>query len=115
MSGGGVDLVEKTPADVAARDPQIAGTVYRSALRRSPTYQLMRAQTDFDIYLLSPTVPDSMPMIEVSGTEETRILHGNEIQAAVDAPLARIFNKKGEFIAVAAVENGWVRPRLVLT
>jgi tRNA pseudouridine55 synthase len=57
----------------------------------------------------------SIPMIEVSGTEETRVLHGNEIQAAVNAPLARIFNKKGEFIAVAAVENGWVRPRLVLT
>src|SRR5262245_8720755 len=57
----------------------------------------------------------SVPMIEVSGTEETRVLHGNEIQTAVNAPLARIFNKKGEFIAVAAVENGWVRPRLVLT
>ena len=24
-------------------------------------------------------------------------------------------NKEGEFIAVAAVENGWVHPRLVLT
>jgi len=33
-------------------------SVYRSALRRSPTYELMREQTDFDIYLLSPTVPE---------------------------------------------------------
>ena len=32
-----------------------------------------------------------------------------------DAEFARIFNKKGEFIAVASLENGWVRPRLVLT
>jgi tRNA pseudouridine55 synthase len=57
----------------------------------------------------------SLPRIEVSGTEENRVLHGNEISGDADAPFARIFNKKGEFIAVAAVENGWVRPRLVLT
>ena len=57
----------------------------------------------------------SMPLIEVSGQEETRVLHGNEISGGPNAPFARIFNKKGEFIAVASVENGWVRPKLVLT
>lgn len=58
---------------------------------------------------------NSWPRIEVSGTDETRVLHGNQIPGDAPPGLARIFNKKGEFIAVAAVENGWVHPRLVLT
>jgi tRNA pseudouridine55 synthase len=58
---------------------------------------------------------DSLPLIEVSGQDETRVIHGNEIPADANGPLARIFNKKGDFIAVASVENGWVRPKLVLT
>jgi tRNA pseudouridine55 synthase len=57
----------------------------------------------------------SLPLIEVSGPEETKVLHGNQIAGDGNAPVARIFNKKGEFLAVASVENGWVRPRLVLT
>ena len=56
-----------------------------------------------------------MPRIEVSGLEETKVVHGNEIRGVADGQFARIFNKKGEFLAVAFVENGWVRPRLVLT
>jgi tRNA pseudouridine55 synthase len=57
----------------------------------------------------------SMPRIEVSDSDEKKVMHGNQIRAEGSAPLARIFNKKGEFIAVASVENGWVHPRLVLT
>jgi tRNA pseudouridine55 synthase len=57
----------------------------------------------------------SLPLIEVSGIEEHRVVHGNDIPAVTDGRLARIFNKRGEFLAVAAVENGWARPRLVLT
>ena len=57
----------------------------------------------------------SMPRIEVSESDETKVLHGNPIHSDIDAGFARIFNKKGEFLAVASVENGWVRPRLVLT
>jgi tRNA pseudouridine55 synthase len=57
----------------------------------------------------------SMPRIEVSDSDETKVMHGNQIRAESSAPLARIFNKKGKFLAVASVENGWVRPRLVLT
>jgi tRNA pseudouridine55 synthase len=57
----------------------------------------------------------ALPRIEVSGIDETRVLHGNQIVGDVAAPLARIFNKQGDFIAVGAVENGWVRPKLVLT
>jgi tRNA pseudouridine55 synthase len=57
----------------------------------------------------------SWPRIEVSGGDEEKIAHGNQIPGNVAPGLARIFNKQGEFIAVAAVENGWVLPRLVLT
>src|SRR5207302_1612034 len=55
------------------------------------------------------------PRIEVSGKDEGKVLHGNQIRAVCTAPLACIFNKKGEFIAVASSESGWVRPRLMLT
>jgi hypothetical protein len=47
--------------------------------------------------------------------EEDRVLHGNPIQTGHPSGLARIFNKKGEFLAVAAIENGWAHPRVVLT
>ena len=58
---------------------------------------------------------DSFPRIEVTGGDEKRLLHGNQIPLSAGAGLARIFNKQGEFIAVAALENGWVLPRVVLT
>jgi tRNA pseudouridine55 synthase len=57
----------------------------------------------------------SLPRIEVSEAEEVKIVHGNEIRAVSPGTFARIFNKKGEFIALASVQSGWVRPRLVLT
>ena len=57
----------------------------------------------------------SWPLIEVSDLDQEKVLHGNQIPGGDGTALARIFNKKGEFIAVAAVENGWVRPKLVLT
>jgi tRNA U55 pseudouridine synthase TruB len=55
------------------------------------------------------------PRMDVSESDETKVAHGNPFRAEGSAPLARIFNKKGEFIAIASVENGWARPRLVLT
>jgi tRNA pseudouridine55 synthase len=58
---------------------------------------------------------ESMARIEVSEKDEIKVRHGNQIPAAEEAPFARIFNKQGEFLAVASVENGWVRPRVVLT
>jgi len=58
---------------------------------------------------------ESMPRIEVSDNDEIKVRHGNQIRAGENAPFARIFNKQGEFLAVASVENGWVRPRIVLT
>ena len=57
----------------------------------------------------------SFPLVEVSGQDETKVLHGNPIAGDGNSPTVRIFNKKGEFLAVASVENGWVRPKLVLT
>lgn len=57
----------------------------------------------------------SWPRIEVSDADEIKVVHGNEIRAASPGAFACIFNKKGEFIAVASVQSGWVRPKLVLT
>jgi tRNA pseudouridine55 synthase len=56
------------------------------------------------------------PSITVSDAlEEDRVRHGNPILTALGSGLARIFNKEGEFLAVASVESGWARPRVVLT
>ena len=57
----------------------------------------------------------SWPRIEVSGADEAKVIHGNEIRGDSPGAFARIFNKKGDFIALASVQSGWVRPRLVLT
>jgi tRNA pseudouridine55 synthase len=57
----------------------------------------------------------SWPRIEVSGEDESKVVHGNEIRGDSPDAFARIFNKKGDFIALASVQSGWVRPRLVLT
>jgi len=57
----------------------------------------------------------SWPRIEVSEADEARVLHGNEVRGESPGKFARIFNKEGDFIALASVQSGWVRPRLVLT
>ena len=57
-----------------------------------------------------------VPRIEIEGElAEDRVRHGNPVQTELPAGLARIFNKQGEFLAVAAIENGWAHPRVVLT
>jgi len=55
------------------------------------------------------------PSLIVSGLEERRVRQGNPIPAEGTTGFARIFNNQGEFLAVAAVESGWARPRVVLT
>jgi tRNA pseudouridine55 synthase len=71
--------------------------------------------TGADLIPMDQLLP-SMPRIEVSGLDEVRIRHGNPVIAGAGMePFARIFNKEGEFIAVASVENGLAHPRLVLT
>jgi tRNA pseudouridine55 synthase len=57
----------------------------------------------------------SAPRIEIEEADEDKVAHGNPIPGEGRFPLARIFNKRGEFMAIATVENGWVRPRVVLT
>jgi len=53
--------------------------------------------------------------IDIDGElEETRVRHGNPIAVKLPDGMARIFNKKGEFLAVASIENGWALPRVVL-
>jgi hypothetical protein len=55
------------------------------------------------------------PSLLVAGEEERRVRQGNPIPAAEGTGFARILNNQGEFLAVAAVESGWARPRVVLT
>jgi tRNA pseudouridine55 synthase len=92
-----------------------------TALRRTQSGQFMiRDAVPLNSVLAADLVSmerlvDFMPRIEVSEADETKVAHGNQIRGEGNAEYARIFNKKGEFIAVASVENGWVRPRLVLT
>lgn len=56
-----------------------------------------------------------LPMVEADPSQEDRVAHGNPIPAEGLSGLARIFNKKGKFLAVAEVESGWAHPRVVLT
>jgi tRNA pseudouridine55 synthase len=57
-----------------------------------------------------------LPRLEIEGElEEDRVRHGNPFQTEQPPGLARIFNKQGEFLAVASIENGWAHPKVVLT
>lgn len=58
---------------------------------------------------------ESWPRVDVSDIDEQKVRHGNQILCEAQGQFARIFNKRGEFLAVAAIENGFVHPRLVLT
>lgn len=58
---------------------------------------------------------ESLPRVDVSDVDEERVRHGNQIPCEAQGQFARIFNKRGEFLAVAVIENGFVHPRLVLT
>src|SRR6267142_1434634 len=58
---------------------------------------------------------ESWPRLEVSGADEEKVHHGNPIAGGTSSGFVRIFNKKGEFIAVASVENDLAHPRVVLT
>jgi hypothetical protein len=42
-------------------------------------------------------------------------MHANPIRSDEHGKFARIFNKEGHFLGIASLENGWVRPRVVLT
>jgi tRNA pseudouridine55 synthase len=57
-----------------------------------------------------------LPLITVDEPlDEERVFHGNPVATREHTGLARIFNKKGEFLAVASLESGWAHPRVVLT
>jgi tRNA pseudouridine55 synthase len=56
------------------------------------------------------------PQVDVDDDQIDRIVHGNPVPAQPGArQFARILNKRGEFLAVGVLENGWVRPKVVLT
>ncbi len=59
---------------------------------------------------------DTWPQVSVDDHQIPRIAHGNPVPAPQAArQFARILNKRGEFLAVGVLENGWVRPKVVLT
>ena len=100
---------------------QVGCGAHLSALRRTRSGDFtIEGAVDLERMTETDLVPmdrllSSWPRIEVSEAEETKVIHGNEIRGASSGDFARIFNKKGEFIALASVQSGWVRPRLVLT
>ena len=56
------------------------------------------------------------PQVDVDDDQIDRIAHGNPVPAQPGPrQFARILNKRGEFLAVGVLENGWVRPKVVLT
>ena len=75
------------------------------------------AATGSDVVPLERLLPEFQEIVVEDDLSEDRVLHGNPVQ--VPAPsaspgYARILNKSGEFLAVAAVESGWARPLVVL-
>jgi tRNA pseudouridine55 synthase len=92
-----------------------------TALRRTSSGQFRVEQAvELDHLEAGQLIPmnrllEGLPRIEVSGIDESKVARGNPIPAAGQASLARIFNKEGEFIAIASLENGWAHPRVVLT
>jgi tRNA pseudouridine55 synthase len=100
---------------------QLGCGAHLTALRRtrSGDFRIENA-VKLDLVSGSDVIPmsrllESMPRIEVSGGEEIRVAHGNPVRAETEAGFARIFNKSGDLIAVASVENGLACPRVVLT
>jgi tRNA pseudouridine55 synthase len=100
---------------------EIGCGAHLSALRRtrSGDFQIENAvkleQVTEENIVSMELLLSSWPRIEVSDADEVKVVHGNEIRGVSPATFARIFNKKGEFIALASVQSGWVRPKLVLT
>ena len=55
-----------------------------------------------------------LPEIRVDPQAEVDVGHGRAIECGTDDSPVRIFNKKGQLIAIATVERGWAHPRVVL-
>jgi tRNA pseudouridine55 synthase len=76
----------------------------------------LEAASEADVIALERLLAALPALVVEDEAGEDRIRHGNPVEAGGTPPgLARIFNKKGEFLAVAAVESGWAHPRVVLT
>jgi tRNA pseudouridine55 synthase len=92
-----------------------------TALRRTRSGEFLISQAaPLDKISAADLIPldrllGSIPRIEVSDSDEPKVAQGNAIRGEGNVRIVRIFNKKGHFLAVASIENGWVRPRLVLT
>ncbi len=56
----------------------------------------------------------NLTRIDIGPEFEKRIQHGRAVPTDLDSSPLRIFNKKGQLIAIAAVDRGWAHPRVVL-
>ena len=75
----------------------------------------LEAFTDADVIPVERLF-GAWPQIQISPPDESKVMHGNPVPGPVgDRQWACIFNKRGEFLAVGLLENGWVHPRVVLT
>ena len=74
----------------------------------------LASATAGDIVPLQDLLGDFSRIVIESELEEIRVRHGNPIAVELPDGMARIFNKKGEFLAVVSIENGWALPRVVL-
>ena len=58
---------------------------------------------------------DTLARIEIEPELENQLRHGRAVPTEEETSPLRIFNKKGQLMAIAAVERGWAHPRVVLT
>jgi tRNA pseudouridine55 synthase len=92
-----------------------------TALRRTRSGEFTIAnaveleRVSMDHLIPSDRVLTGLPRIVVPEPDENRLAHGGHIRTEAAVGLACIFNKKGRFIAVVRIENGWAIPRVVLT
>ena len=100
----------------------LACGAHLTSLRRTRSGRFGESQTvSLDSLVDTDVIPmhrlfEAWPQIEISEVEEVKIVHGNPIPGPEGTGrFACIFNKRGEFLAVGLLENGWVLPRVVLT
>ncbi len=57
---------------------------------------------------------DTLARIEIEPKLENQLRHGRAVPTDQERSPLRIFNKKGQLMAIATVEMGWAHPRVVL-
>jgi hypothetical protein len=56
----------------------------------------------------------SMPSQVLADAEVARVRHGQAVTARSNAPEVALVDERGELVALAERDNGWVHPSVVL-